>query len=69
MLLGEFGAYDKSGTPIELRAAYVSAVAREAERAGLPWAYWQFDSDFIVYDVTKDQWVKPILDALVPPAR
>lgn len=69
VLLGEFGAYDKSGTPVELRAAYVNAVAREAERDGLPWAYWQFDSDFIVYDVTKDQWVKPILDALVPAGR
>lgn len=69
VLLGEFGAYDKSGTPIELRAAYVNAVAREAEKNGFPWAYWQFDSDFIVFDVTKDQWIKPILDALVPPAR
>ncbi|MDB5693666.1 MAG: glycoside hydrolase family 5 protein [Alphaproteobacteria bacterium] len=69
VLLGEFGAYDKSGTPVELRAAYTNAVAREAERNGFPWAYWQFDSDFVVYDVTKDQWVKPLLDALIPPAR
>jgi endoglucanase len=69
VLLGEFGAYDKSGTPIELRAAYTQAVAREAEKNGFAWAYWQFDSDFVVYDVGKDQWVKPILDALIPPAR
>jgi endoglucanase len=54
---------------VELRAAYVSAVAREAERHGLPWAYWQFDGDFIVYDVTRDQWVGPIHDALVPATR
>jgi endoglucanase len=69
VLLGEFGAYDKSGTPMELRTAYTAAVAREAEKSGFPWAYWQFDSDFIVYDVKTDQWVKPIRDALVPPAR
>jgi endoglucanase len=69
VLLGEFGAYDKSGTPIALRAAYTNAVAREAERNGFAWAYWQFDSDFVLYDVTKDQWVRPILDALIPPAR
>ncbi|HEX5183519.1 MAG TPA: glycoside hydrolase family 5 protein [Allosphingosinicella sp.] len=69
VLLGEFGAYDKSGTPIELRAAYTQAVAREAEKDGFPWAYWQFDSDFVAFDVTKDEWVKPILDALIPPAR
>jgi endoglucanase len=69
ILLGEFGAYDKSGTPIELRAAYVNAVAREAEKNGFPWSYWQFDSDFVVFDVTKDQWIKPVLDALIPPGR
>ena len=69
VLLGEFGAYDKSGTPVALRVAYTAAVAREAEKNGFPWAYWQFDGDFIVYDVGKDQWVKPILNALIPPAR
>jgi endoglucanase len=66
VLLGEFGAYDKSGTPIEQRVAYTSAVAREAEANGFPWAYWQFDSDFIVYDLNKDEWVTPIRDALIP---
>jgi endoglucanase len=66
ILLGEFGAYDKSGTPMPLRAAYTSAVAREAEKNGFPWAYWQFDSDFIAYDIARGAWVEPILDALVP---
>jgi endoglucanase len=69
VLLGEFGAYDKSGTPMPLRVAYTEAVAREAEKNGFAWSYWQFDSDFVAYDVTKHQWVKPILDALIPPAR
>jgi endoglucanase len=68
ILLGEFGAYDRSGTPIELRAAYTDAVAREAERHGFSWAYWQFDSDFIVYDLDKDQWIEPIHKALIPEA-
>lgn len=67
VMLGEFGAYDKSGTPVAQRAAYDSAVAREAEAHGFSWAYWQFDSDFIVYDLDKDQWVQPIKDALIPP--
>ncbi len=69
MLLGEFGAYDGSGTPIELRAAWTAAVTREAEGHGIPWAYWQFDSDFIVYDMRRQQWVLPIKDALIPPRR
>ena len=65
ILLGEFGAYDKSGTPEAMRTAYTAAVAREAEGHGFGWAYWQFDSDFIVYNIDKETWVKPILKALV----
>ena len=68
ILLGEFGAYDKSGTPIAQRAAYAATVRREAERHGFAWAYWQFDSDFIVWDMAKDGWVEPIHRALIPEA-
>jgi endoglucanase len=66
VLMGEFGAYDKSGTPMEARARYTAAVRREAEAHGFPWAYWQFDSDFILYDIDRDRWVEPIRKALVP---
>ena len=69
ILLGEFGAYDGSGTPIEMRAAYTEAVAREAERHGFSWAYWQFDSDFVVWDMKKNGWVEPLHKALIPEAR
>lgn len=68
ILLGEFGAYDKSGTPIELRAGYTNAVRCEAERDGFGWAYWQFDSDFILWDMKANGWVEPIKDALIAPA-
>jgi endoglucanase len=64
ILLGEFGAYDKG--PIDSRVAYTAAVARAAEKRGWAWAYWQFDSDFIVYDIDKDQWNEPIRRALIP---
>ena len=63
VLLGEFGAYDKA--PMGARAAYTAAVARAAERLGWSWAYWQFDSDFVVYDVARDAWVEPIREALL----
>ncbi|MEI9928556.1 MAG: glycoside hydrolase family 5 protein [Sphingomonas sp.] len=71
VLMGEFGSYDKSGTPIEARARYTAAVRREAEAHGFPWAYWQFDGDFVLWDMAKDAWVEPIRAALVPdkPAR
>ena len=64
ILLGEFGAYDKGGAPIELRAKYIGAVACEAERHGFGWAYWQFDGNFILWDMDRDTWVRPIKDAL-----
>ena len=64
ILLGEFGAYDKADMPS--RVAYTSAVARAAEARGWAWSYWQFDSDFIVYDMKRDAWVTPIHEALIP---
>jgi endoglucanase len=64
ILLGEFGAYDKG--PMQSRVRYTSHVARTAESLGWAWTYWQFDSDFIVYDIDKDRWVEPILKALIP---
>lgn len=64
ILLGEFGAYDKG--EMASRVAWTSAVARSAERHGFAWDYWQFDGNFIVYDMKKDDWVHPILKALIP---
>ena len=44
-------------------------MARAAEKRGWAWTYWQFDSNFIVYDIDKDQWNEPIYRALVPDPR
>jgi endoglucanase len=63
IFLGEFGAYDKGD--MDSRVRYTAHVARTAEKFGFSWAYWQFDNDFIVYDIGKESWVKPILDALM----
>lgn len=65
IFLGEFGAYDKGD--MASRARWTDCVARTAEKYGWSWAYWQFDSDFIVYDISKEQWVEPIHNALIPP--
>lgn len=68
IFLGEFGAYDKGA--MDARARYTDAVARTAESFGWSWAYWQFDSNFILYDIPARRWVEPIRDALIPaPAR
>jgi endoglucanase len=65
IFLGEFGAYETG--PMESRLKYDSTVARAAEKRGFAWAYWQFDKDFIVYDIAADKWVEPVLNALIPP--
>ena len=64
MLMGEFGAYSKAD--ITSRALWTDFVAREAERHGFAWAYWEFCSGFGVYDKNAKQWNEPILKALIP---
>ena len=66
IFLGEFGAYETGTLPD--RVKWTNAVARAAEAHGFSWAYWQFDKDFIVYNINEDHWVEPILHALIPPS-
>jgi endoglucanase len=40
--------------------------AREAERHGFAWAYWEFCSGFGVDDPNLKKWNAPILKALIP---
>lgn len=65
LYLGEFGAYDKAD--MDSRVRYISFVARQAEVYGWSWAYWQFDADFVLYNMERDAWVSPLLNALIPP--
>jgi len=67
VLLGEFGAYDQGD--MDSRVRYTSCVARTAERLGWAWTYWQFDSNFVVWDMASDAWVQPIWKALVSERR
>jgi endoglucanase len=62
IFLGEFGVYDKA--PMESRVRYLAFLVGTMEKLGWSWAYWQFDSDFILYDVKNDKWVEPVRDAL-----
>ena len=64
ILMGEFGALESAG--MAQRVAWTSAVAGAAEARGFGWSYWQFDSNFVVYDIDKDAWNTPIYRALVP---
>ncbi|MBC7845997.1 MAG: glycoside hydrolase family 5 protein [Flavobacterium sp.] len=64
LTLGEFGAYEKGDMSSRLR--WTNYIARQAEIRKWSWSYWQFDSDFIVYDMDKDEWKTDILNALIP---
>lgn len=63
--LGEFGVFDRAPEPDRIH--WLEFVARQAEQRGWSWAYWQFTRDFIAFDLEKGQWVKSVLDALIPP--
>ena len=61
--LGEFGTIDQA--EMELRASWTRAVAREAERSGFSWSYWEFCSSFGAYDTVAKAWRRPLLEALL----
>jgi endoglucanase len=64
ILLGEFGAYSKADMAARVR--WTSTIAREAERRGFAWAYWEFCAGFGVYDPVAETWRQPLLKALIP---
>ena len=61
----EFGVYDKA--EMASRVRYLDFVTRDVEERGWSWAYWEFDSDFILYDIPGKRWIEPVRGALVPP--
>jgi endoglucanase len=63
--LGEFGTYMKAD--MDSRACWTKCVAEAAVERGFSFTYWQFTSNFAVYDTEKKTWIKPLLDALIPP--
>ncbi len=64
VFLGEFGAYDKADP--DSRVRWTTFIARQAENRQINWAYWEFGTDFGVYDLLNDRWHKPLLKALMP---
>ncbi|HLO15963.1 MAG TPA: glycoside hydrolase family 5 protein [Anaerolineales bacterium] len=64
ILLGEFGAYSKADLASRLR--WTNYVAREAERHGFAWSYWEFASGFGIYDPYVKVWKEELLKALIP---
>ncbi len=63
LLVGEFGALD-TADPAS-RVGWTRWVRHELERLGLPWAYWDFATDFGAYDLQRGAWRADLLHALV----
>ncbi len=64
VFMGEFGAYSKADMASRVR--WMRFVAREAEKRGFSWAYWEFCSGFGAYDPNTNQWRTELLQALIP---
>jgi endoglucanase len=64
LYLGEFGVYMTAD--MTSRVCWTASVAREAERRGMAWAYWEFCSGFGVYNPIENTWRTPLREALQP---
>lgn len=64
LFLGEFGAYGKAD--MTSRALWTAFVARQAEKYGMSWCYWEFCAGFGLYDRSAGDWHYPLLRALIP---
>jgi endoglucanase len=64
LFMGEFGVYHKA--PEESRTLWISTVRAEAEARGISWTFWDFGTDFAVYNLATKEWRQPILKALLP---
>ncbi len=60
--LGEFGAIDKADPAS--RVAWTRAVREEAEKRGIPWAYWDDGATFKLYDPRTRVWNANLMAAL-----
>ncbi len=64
LFIGEFGTF--YAAPLAARVAWTTAVRAEAEKRGFSWTYWDFGTDFAVYDLGTKEWREPIFKALLP---
>ena len=55
-----------SSVPISDRAFdWTTTVRTVAERLNIGWCYWDYATDFGVYDAATDTWRQPLLAALI----
>ena len=62
LYVGEFGTVDTADQDSRIR--WTRWVRRELDRLDLPWAYWDFATDFGAYDRDRRAWRRELLEAL-----
>jgi endoglucanase len=63
LFISEFGSYERAD--MNSRQQWTRRVRLEAERLGLSWCYWEFGTDFGVFDPHRNAWREPLKDALI----
>jgi len=63
LVLGEFGTYEQAD--LHARVRWTRSVRMEAERLEMAWCYWDFASDFGVFEPSSGTWHIPLRDALL----
>jgi len=61
--VGEFGAYEKAD--LDSRVRWTTFLGRWFEEQNLSWAYWEFSAGFGIYDPATEQYLTPLVDALL----
>ena len=61
--IGEFGSYSKAD--IDSRVKWSNFLARWFELQGFSWAYWEFSAGFGIFNPTTNQYLTPLVDALL----
>ncbi|MGL6313853.1 glycoside hydrolase family 5 protein [Vibrio sp. WXL103] len=63
--IGEFGVYSKHARA-EDQKAWTAFIARESEKRGFSWHYWEYSSGFGAYDPTTLNWRPALIQGLIP---
>lgn len=61
--IGEFGSYSKAD--LDSRVKWSNFLARWFELQGFSWAYWEFSAGFGIFNPTTNQYLTPLVDALL----
>ncbi|WP_217529484.1 hypothetical protein, partial [Vibrio metschnikovii] len=63
--IGEFGVFSQHSKPEDQRA-WTAFIAREAEKRGFSWHYWEYSSGFGAYDPYSEKWRTALIEGLIP---